>query len=830
MKRLIFAIVTTLAVTNLYATPGGREVVKVDTINVPKYINNFKFDYESFDLTFYDNFQKDKNLDRMYIVHLYHFYPLIGLYHVLLDGHSPRRYLYGGISTENDDDYELVTYHAELPLYLEYNANGSYGGKHTVSGSKLRSQIYEAYQKFSFFFYPEEEGIHVIVEPRYKDKVTGEYTSYYSDDENKQNCWLINGYDINKRSILSEVPVNTEFFVEYNGKSHISMSVHADDGFYYTWESSSDKKNWQVVDAGEIQTAEAKTGLNLHCNYTFNRDGEYPRWFRLLTETSSFNPDYPGAHGRRDTSEAIYVHFRYPFESSRLGDNLYDAGEKFVIDAGDKCMKPFFTANLPVAMKQKSESTYEVTMPACPVECGFYINNHVVKFINADGSVLKTETLHCGEDATPPANPTIAGMTFAGWQGEYKDVTSDRNIYASYKVDGYELSMELVSHKTTTGDEYAYEITHGEGFAGSASMAMEGDEIGVMAFVQAAKSATVFFERATYNSSGEIINWGSEKVATLTDSEARNGKWINYTEQIGSTYSNKSKTAFRFKVTGYSVAAAYSNVLEYDIWHPLTVMAERPVQISNNNFTFTGTYSVIPVYELDTLRIATSEGSTDCELLFHCPNYFQQKPYLQGSDERGQYVIMLGMKETMTISVREFTVRFIADGLEWPNQSVKCSGSAQAPEVPKKEGYIFRGWKKTYANSEYDDYGFTCVTENMSFTAWYEKRPDVPVYDVTFLDYEGNVIVTQQVPEGENATPPQMLVREGYTFTGWDGDYCNVTGNLTLKPVYIEGTAVESISAKQRVARKQIVDGTMQIVLPDGRAYNAQGISIKNEK
>ncbi len=826
MKKTFISLYLLMVVVLLHATPGGREVVPVDTINVPKYITDFHFDYETFDLTFYDSFQKNQQLDRMYIVHLYHFYPSIGLYHILLDGHSPQRYEYGGISIENDDDYELVTYHAELPLYLELNANSSYGGKHTVSGSKLRSQIYEAYKKFAFFFYPEEEGIHVIVEPRYKDKVTGEYTSYYSDNENKQNCWLINGFDIYKRSILTEVPLNTEFFVEYGGKSYISMSVHADDGFYYTWESSTDKKNWQVVDAGEIQTAEAKTGLNLHCNYTFNRDGEHPRWFRLLSETSSFNPDYPGAHGRRDTSEAIYVHFRYPFESSRLGDKLYDAGEKFVIDAGDKCMKPFFTANLPVVMKQTGESLYEITMPACKVKCGFYINKYEVNFINADGSVLKTETLHCGEDATPPATPTMQGMTFAGWQGDYKDVTSDRNIYASYKVDGFELTMELVSHETAKGDEYAYEITNGDGFAGSANMAMEGDEISVMAFVQAPKSATVFFERATYNDQGEIITWGSENVATLTDSQAQTGKWINYTEQIGSTYSNKKKTAFRFKVTGYSVAAAYSNVLEYDIWHPLTVNAERPVQISNSRFTFTGSQSVIPVYDLDTLRIATSEGSTNCDLTFHCANHFQQKPYLQGSDDKGQYVILFGMKESMMVGVKSFSVKFIADGSEC-SQTVKCSEAAQAPEAPGKDGYIFRGWKKTYANSDYDDYGYTCVTENMSFTAWYEQRPDVPVYEVTFLDYEGNMIVTQQVPEGGNATSPQMLVREGFIFIGWDGDYCNVTANLTLRPVYVLDSSVEMVGVEQSAARKQMVGGILQILLPDNRVYNAQGEQMK---
>ena len=68
-----------------------------------------------------------------------------------------------------------------------------------------------------------------------------------------------------------------------------------------------------------------------------------------------------------------------------------------------------------------------------------------VTFIDVDGTVLKTEEVISGADATAPANPSYEGLEFVKWSADYTKVASDLTVQAVYFgiYETYGLKMDF---------------------------------------------------------------------------------------------------------------------------------------------------------------------------------------------------------------------------------------------------------------------------------------------------------------------------------------------------------------------------------------------------
>jgi len=126
-------------------------------------------------------------------------------------------------------------------------------------------------------------------------------------------------------------------------------------------------------------------------------------------------------------------------------------------------------------------------------------------------------------------------------------------------------------------------------------------------------------------------------------------------------------------------------------------------------------------------------------------------------------------------AIDTYTVTFMDyNGTILEIQTVNHGSAATAP-IPTREGYTFTGWDNVF---------FSYITSNLTVTAYYT----INSYTVTFVDYNGATLETQTVNHGSSATAPYISTRDGYTFTGWDVDYSNVTSNLTVKAEYTINT------------------------------------------
>ena len=80
-------------------------------------------------------------------------------------------------------------------------------------------------------------------------------------------------------------------------------------------------------------------------------------------------------------------------------------------------------------------------------------------------------------------------------------------------------------------------------------------------------------------------------------------------------------------------------------------------------------------------------------------------------------------------------------------------------------------------------YKYTCenITSNTNVVATFKEAA---THIVTFLDWNGTILKTQMVADGESATPPPDPTRALFTFTGWDIGYTNVTSDITVTAQY----------------------------------------------
>jgi uncharacterized repeat protein (TIGR02543 family) len=151
---------------------------------------------------------------------------------------------------------------------------------------------------------------------------------------------------------------------------------------------------------------------------------------------------------------------------------------------------------------------------------------------------------------------------------------------------------------------------------------------------------------------------------------------------------------------------------------------------------------------------------------------------------------------SIQVTAPAYQVSFIdADGKPLSIQQIIHGQAAIAPAVPTREGYTFNGWDVSFAN----------ITSALTVTAQYSQN----VYVVSFVDAEGQLLSTQKIIHGQAATAPAVPTREGYTFTGWDVSFANITSALTVTAQYSQNVYVVSFvdADGKQIATQQITHG-----------------------
>ena len=170
-----------------------------------------------------------------------------------------------------------------------------------------------------------------------------------------------------------------------------------------------------------------------------------------------------------------------------------------------------------------------------------------------------------------------------------------------------------------------------------------------------------------------------------------------------------------------------------------------------------------------------------------------------------------------------YTVKFVdaemfkdenGEQIVFSELTVRRGKFARAPRDPAHDGYIFTGW-------DVDD--FSSITSDMVITAQYRA---LDTYTLEFYDDAGKLLSTVEVKEGLAAVEPDMPLKLGYVFAGWD------------KPVervdraWADFDAYKDLADEERAETKMVFKTTAIYEEADGTIPFVENITfeLKEEK
>ena len=207
-------------------------------------------------------------------------------------------------------------------------------------------------------------------------------------------------------------------------------------------------------------------------------------------------------------------------------------------------------------------------------------------------------------------------------------------------------------------------------------------------------------------------------------------------------------------------------------WQDGVTTATREITVSGDaTYSATFAINVLEVLFLDWDESVLKKDSVDYGSAATAP----ADPTREGYTFTGWDKEFSNVKADLVVTAQYKINRYAVSFLDWDNSvlkqdSVDYGSAATAPADPTREGYTFIGWDKEFSN----------VTANLTVTAQYK----INRYEVLFLDWDESVLKKDSVDHGAAATAPADPTREGYTFTGWDKEFSNVTEDMTITALY----------------------------------------------
>ena len=691
MKKLLLLFIAAIMAVGAWADDC------MDTIPAERCISNFNLDLHTNTLCFVDNYRTDVAFDREYFIMVYDrssndlengckFSTQLGI-------HGNLTYVYasetGGGARNCYSDSHLVL--------------NSHGGLICFSEDAVRNMIRSLYQNGS------KEVIFIIDPYRdIKDDITGQRTlnSYYSGVIGSTGAEVWNLSYINYFTYSLPNPLTFELTspastVRYGEDIELNCAVQAAGQARVVFsESDQPDGNQRVIYDYTLSASEAGAGKVVSYHQSFiDDDMPATRYYHVALWLQD------GKAGEQSTS----LNFQYPLTINSGTPAYYSPGEQITVPKSDCGTYSVRTVNnVPINLEDLG-ANYRLTMPACAVWLNEQPTQYTVQFRDYDNTVLKTEKVACGSDATPPTPPTHAGMTFTGWDKPYTNIRTSQVIRARYKYEGIEAELTCTSTIAKQGENITFNVR-----------VKTPTSIATRAYLDAAWIDDETDE-VNFGSAVSTVDFSKEEAAAGTTKSLD----VTVLPTGVNNYGHRARYfRLRIRFSG-STQDYYFNIARIDTYYPIVISGDIVAlsDLANGTTITAGNGETLYSRPQDTIR-AVSEVTA-------CSLKFQWHSISQDVDAGDYWVVMPAGsgEEWLTVSREKHHVSFYLAGKqvynpgEYEPQEITCGEAATPPDVIAEvpEGKLFRGWK---ARGEYADDAYNYVTEDMIFDAVLEDNPE----------------------------------------------------------------------------------------------------------
>ncbi len=199
----------------------------------------------------------------------------------------------------------------------------------------------------------------------------------------------------------------------------------------------------------------------------------------------------------------------------------------------------------------------------------------------------------------------------------------------------------------------------------------------------------------------------------------------------------------------------------------IIVKVDGRTLVEGEDYTVSGADTLNPIITFKPTAGLTSRSDISVEVVF--------------ADDAGSDTIDIPNNIPSNFNI---TVNSASNGSVTANKSDAAVDESVTVTVAPNEGYKLDKLIVDGVNVTNDvlggKYTFDMPANDVTVSATFKRI----TYTVTFVDYDDAELDKQTVNHGDSAIAPDDPEREGYTFTGWNKAFNNITGILTVKAQY----------------------------------------------